>query len=103
VIALDIFFVLTKGTSNYDHFQNEVYDVKWVLPTSLAIGLVAAGLWFHPVGPIVKQRLEERKMEQENATNEILRNVAAETSSKASYREHKHKDKVLVNSSVMID
>ncbi|KAL7506722.1 hypothetical protein ACHAXN_004885, partial [Cyclotella atomus] len=51
VIALDIFFVLTKGTSNYDHFQNEVYDVKWVLPTSLAIGLVAAGLWFYPVGP----------------------------------------------------
>jgi hypothetical protein len=74
-----------------------------IYPTSLPIGLVAAGLWFYPVGPIVKRHLEERKMEQENATNKILRNVAAESSSQASYREHKHKDKVLVNSSAMID
>lgn len=89
VIALDIFFILTKGTSNFDHFQNEIYDVKWVLPTSLAVGLVAAGLWFYPVGPIAKRRLEERKMERENKTNEILRNVVADSSSQDSPKNEK--------------
>jgi sodium-dependent phosphate transporter len=82
-IALEVFFVVTKGTQNFDHFQNEVYDPKWVIPTSLVVGLVCALLWFWPLGPKAKRVLEERRMERENQTNEILRNVAPEASQKS--------------------
>lgn len=79
-IGLDVFYILSKGTQNFDHFQNEVYDIKWVIPTSIAVGLVCAVLWVYPFGPMAKRALEERKMERENKTNELLRNAVAQAS-----------------------
>ena len=29
-IAINLFFVLSKGTKNFENFQENVYDIKWV-------------------------------------------------------------------------
>ena len=29
-IGIDLFFIFSKGTKNFTHFQEEVYDPKWV-------------------------------------------------------------------------
>lgn len=36
-IGIDVFFIFNKGTKNFEHFQKEVYDDKWVIPTSVSI------------------------------------------------------------------
>jgi recombinational DNA repair protein RecT len=68
-IGLNIFYVFSKGTKNFAHFQEEVYDVKWVIPTSWGFGLVCGLLWVYPFGPMAKKTLERRKLakEQEQA------------------------------------
>ncbi|KAL3803080.1 hypothetical protein ACHAWO_010646 [Cyclotella atomus] len=68
-IGLNIFYVFAKGTKNFAHFQEEVYDIKWVIPTSWGVGLVCGLLWVYPFGPMAKKTLERRKLakEQEQA------------------------------------
>eukprot|EP00804_Cyclotella_cryptica_P013544 CCRYP_021091-RA/>CCRYP_021091-RA protein AED:0.10 eAED:0.10 QI:0/0/0/1/0.83/0.85/7/0/555 len=61
-IGLNVFYVFNKGTKNFSHFQDEVYDVKWVVPTSWGIGLACALLWIWPFGPMAKKTLEERRL-----------------------------------------
>ncbi|KAL7477445.1 hypothetical protein ACHAW6_003250 [Cyclotella cf. meneghiniana] len=61
-IGLNVFYVFNKGTKNFTHFQEEVYDVKWVVPTSWGIGLVCGLLWIWPFGPKAKKTLEERRL-----------------------------------------
>ena len=36
-IGIDMFFIFNKGTKNFTHFQKEVYDNKWVVPTSFGV------------------------------------------------------------------
>ncbi|KAL3796407.1 hypothetical protein HJC23_004204 [Cyclotella cryptica] len=61
-IGLNVFYVFNKGTKNFSHFQDEVYDVKWVVPTSWGIGLACGLLWIWPFGPMAKKTLEERRL-----------------------------------------
>ncbi|KAL7536572.1 hypothetical protein ACHAXR_007245 [Thalassiosira sp. AJA248-18] len=60
-IGIDLFFIFNKGTKNFTHFQENVYDTKWVVPTSFGIGAVIGLLWLWPVGPIAKKRMEARR------------------------------------------
>lgn len=60
-IAINIFFILRKGTKNFQYFQEHVYDTKWVVPTSIGAGLLIGFLWLWPVGPYVKKILEVRR------------------------------------------
>jgi hypothetical protein len=53
---------------NFTHFQENVYDIKWVIPTSWGVGLVAGALWIYPFGPMAKKTLERRRMAREEAT-----------------------------------
>lgn len=55
-------FTLSSSYQNFTHFQEEVYDVKWVVPTSWGIGLVCGLLWIWPFGPKAKKTLEERRL-----------------------------------------
>eukprot|EP00804_Cyclotella_cryptica_P027365 CCRYP_021162-RC/>CCRYP_021162-RC protein AED:0.29 eAED:0.29 QI:452/1/1/1/1/0.8/5/1106/344 len=66
-IGLNVFFVFNKGTKNFSHFQDEVYDIKWVIPTSWGIGLVCGILWLWPFGPQAKVILEKRRLAKEEA------------------------------------
>ena len=52
---------------NFTHFQDEVYDVKWVIPTSWGIGLVFGLLWVWPFGPMAKKTIEKRMLAKEAA------------------------------------
>ncbi|KAL7469741.1 hypothetical protein ACHAXS_009994 [Conticribra weissflogii] len=61
-IGIDMFFIFNKGTKNFTHFQEEVYDTKWVVPTSFGIGAFFGLLWLWPFGPIVKKKLDAKKM-----------------------------------------
>jgi len=60
-IGIDIFFIFNKGTKNFKHFHNDVYDTKWVVPTSFGIGAFFGLLWLWPFGPLVKKKLEAKK------------------------------------------
>eukprot|EP00804_Cyclotella_cryptica_P027363 CCRYP_021162-RB/>CCRYP_021162-RB protein AED:0.30 eAED:0.30 QI:452/0.66/0.71/1/0.66/0.71/7/482/506 len=66
-IGLNVFFVFNKGTKNFTHFQDEVYDIKWVIPTSWGIGLVCGILWLWPFGPQAKVIIEKRRLAKEEA------------------------------------
>lgn len=52
---------------NFTHFQDEVYDIKWVIPTSWGIGLVCGLLWVWPFGPMAKETIEKRRLAREAA------------------------------------
>ena len=52
---------MSKGTKNFEHFQEEVYDVKWVVPVSFAVGAIVGLLWLWPFGPYVKKKMEAKK------------------------------------------
>jgi sodium-dependent phosphate transporter len=64
-IGLNVFYVFAKGTKNFSNFQDEVYDIKWVIPTSWGVGLVCGLLWIYPFGPMAKKTLEQRKLAKE--------------------------------------
>jgi sodium-dependent phosphate transporter len=50
-IGVNLFFILNKGTKNFEHFQENVYDDRWVIPTSFGVGLFVGILWIWPFGP----------------------------------------------------
>lgn len=52
---------------NFTHFQDEVYDIKWVIPTSWGIGLACGLLWVWPFGPMAKRTIEERMLARDAA------------------------------------
>jgi sodium-dependent phosphate transporter len=52
------FFIFNKGTKNFENFQENVYDDRWVVPTSFGAGLLIGLLWLWPIGPIVKRKME---------------------------------------------
>ena len=60
-IGIDLFFIFSKGTKNFEHFQENVYDPRWVVPTSFGVGAVVGILWLWPVGPKVKERMEIKR------------------------------------------
>jgi len=60
-IGIDLFFIMSKGTKNFEHFQEEVYDVKWIVPVSFAVGAVVGLLWLWPFGPYVKRKMEAKR------------------------------------------
>jgi hypothetical protein len=64
-IGLNVFYVFAKGTKNFSNFRDEVYDIKWVIPTSWGVGLVCGLLWIYPFGPMAKKTLEQRKLAKE--------------------------------------
>ncbi|KAL7477997.1 hypothetical protein ACHAW6_003785 [Cyclotella cf. meneghiniana] len=66
-IGLNVFYIFNKGTKNFTHFQDEVYDIKWVIPTSWGIGLVCGLLWVWPFGPMAKETIEKRRLAREAA------------------------------------
>ncbi len=72
-IGIDLFFIFNKGTKNFKHFQDEVYDTKWVVPTSFGIGAFFGILWLYPIGPLVKRKLEAKK----NANNKSSEGLVA--------------------------
>eukprot|EP01082_Thalassiosira_pseudonana_P008335 g7631.t1 g7631 contig24:1119825-1122050(-) len=73
-IGIDIFFIFNKGTKNFTHFQESVYDNRWVIPTSFGVGALIGLLWIWPVGPFVKRRMQFVRDEREAAaaTNEVV-------------------------------
>eukprot|EP00804_Cyclotella_cryptica_P019371 CCRYP_018958-RB/>CCRYP_018958-RB protein AED:0.07 eAED:0.07 QI:696/1/1/1/0.66/0.57/7/104/562 len=73
-IAIDVFFIFNKGTQNFTHFHENVYDDKWVVPTSMGIGALIGVLWLWPLGPYAKRRLQrQREVRQaESATQAIV-------------------------------
>lgn len=66
-LAIDAFFIFNKGTKNFTHFHENVYDDKWVIPTCLGIGAFVGLLWLWPVGPWAKRRLQAKRDEREKA------------------------------------
>lgn len=66
-LAIDVFFIFSKGTKNFTYFHENVYDLKWVIPTSLGIGAVVGLMWLWPIGPYAKRRLQARKEERDVA------------------------------------
>ncbi|KAL7514597.1 hypothetical protein ACHAXN_011924 [Cyclotella atomus] len=64
-IGLNVFFIFNKGTKNFTNFQDEVYDIKWVIPTSWGVGLVCGLLWVWPFGPMALKTIEQRKLAKE--------------------------------------
>ncbi|KAL7549545.1 hypothetical protein ACHAWF_012817 [Thalassiosira exigua] len=60
-ITINLFFIFNKGTKNFTHFQENVYDTKWVVPTCVGIGAVVGLLWLWPIGPAVKRKLEAKR------------------------------------------
>ncbi|KAL7451488.1 hypothetical protein ACHAWC_003318 [Mediolabrus comicus] len=65
-IGINLFFILNKGTKNFEHFQQNVYDDRWVVPTSFGAGLLFGILWIWPIGPMVKRKMEaKREAEQQ--------------------------------------
>jgi len=80
-IGIDLFFIMSKGTKNFEHFQEEVYDVKWVVPVSFAVGAVVGLLWLWPFGPYVKRKMEAKRAAAAESTEEV--EVATATPSAA--------------------
>lgn len=76
-----MFFIMSKGTKNFEHFQEEVYDVKWVVPVSFAVGAVVGLLWLWPFGPYVKRKMEAKRAAAAESTEEV--EVATATPSAA--------------------
>lgn len=66
-LAIDVFFILNKGTKNFTYFHENIYDDKWVIPTSLGIGLFFGVLWLWPLGPFAKRRMQRKRDEREAA------------------------------------
>ena len=66
-LAINVFFIFSKGTKNFTDFHENVYDLKWVIPTSLGIGVVVGLMWLWPIGPYAKRRLQARKEERDVA------------------------------------
>ncbi|KAL3791390.1 hypothetical protein ACHAWO_005014 [Cyclotella atomus] len=66
-LSIDAFFIFNKGTKNFTHFHENVYDDRWVIPTCLGIGAVVGLLWLWPVGPLAKRRLQAKRDEREAA------------------------------------
>jgi phosphate/sulfate permease len=64
-IGINLFFILNKGTKNFEHFQQNVYDDRWVVPTSFGAGLLFGILWIWPIGPMVKRKMEAKREEAE--------------------------------------
>ncbi|KAL7528218.1 hypothetical protein ACHAXR_006881 [Thalassiosira sp. AJA248-18] len=58
-IGINLFFIFNKGTSQ--DFQENVYDNKWVVPTSFGIGAVVGLVWLWPVGPRIKHKVEAKR------------------------------------------
>lgn len=73
-----MFFIMSKGTKNFEHFQEEVYDVKWVVPVSFAVGAVVGLLWLWPFGPYVKKKMEAKRA------------AAAEVEAEVEWQPHHH-------------
>lgn len=66
-LAIDVFFILNKGTKNFTYFHENIYDDKWVIPTCLGVGLFFGLLWLWPFGPFIKRRLQRIRDEREAA------------------------------------
>jgi sodium-dependent phosphate transporter len=60
-IGVNLFFILNKGTKNFDHFQEHVYDNRWVVPTSFGVGLFVGLVWLFPFGPFIKRKMEAKR------------------------------------------
>jgi len=60
-IGVNLFFILNKGTKNFEHFQENVYDDRWVIPTSFGVGLFVGILWIWPFGPYIKRKMEAKR------------------------------------------
>lgn len=72
-IGVNLFFILNKGTKNFEHFQENVYDNRWVVPTSFGVGLLFGLIWLWPFGPWVKRRMEaKRAATQHETTDQII-------------------------------
>ena len=99
-IGIDIFFMFNKGAKNFDHFQKEVYDNKWVIPTSFGIGAFFGVLWLWPVGPWAKKKLDARRIAREAAADDAAVNISPAKASmhtddigaSENTREQQHKD-----------
>lgn len=75
-IAIDVFFIFNKGTQNFTYFHENVYDDKWVVPTSLGIGVVVGLFWLWPIGPYVKRQLQaKREVRQAEAATQAIVNA----------------------------
>jgi len=71
-IGVNLFFILNKGTQNFEYFQENVYDNRWVVPTSFGVGLLFGLVWLWPFGPWVKRRMEaKRAATQQETTDQI--------------------------------
>ncbi|KAL7492641.1 hypothetical protein ACHAWT_002570 [Skeletonema menzelii] len=70
-IGVNLFFILNKGTKNFTHFQENVYDNRWVVPTCFGVGLVVGLIWLWPVGPLMKRRMEAKRAAKEQETDQI--------------------------------
>ena len=70
-IGVNLFFILNKGTKNFTHFQENVYDNRWVVPTCFGVGLVVGLIWLWPVGPWVKRRMEAKRAAKEQETDQV--------------------------------
>ena len=71
-IGVNLFFILNKGTKNFEHFQENVYDNRWVVPTSFGVGLLIGMLWIWPVGPWVKRRMEAKRAAAQQETDQAM-------------------------------
>lgn len=71
-IGVNIFFILNKGTKNFEHFQENVYDNRWVVPTSFGVGLIIGLIWLWPFGPWVKRRMEAKRAATQHETSDQI-------------------------------
>lgn len=71
-IGVNIFFILNKGTKNFEHFQENVYDNRWVVPTSFGVGLIIGLIWLWPFGPWVKRRMEAKRAATQHETSDQM-------------------------------
>lgn len=70
-VGIDCFYILYKGMKHTDFYDK--LELSWVIPLSWGVGVVVGVLWLWPVGPIVKQRIEDHMAEraQQKAVKDI--------------------------------